>query len=92
MTVGVLGMAFADSGHPRVALPCCKILGYEAAQVICTDVYIKDPSFRSLAETVELADLLILAAPHREYREFTYPDDKPMIDIWNYFGNGACLT
>jgi UDP-N-acetyl-D-mannosaminuronic acid dehydrogenase len=95
MTVGLLGMAFkADSDDPRESLSykLKKALDYEAAGVLCTDVYIKDPTFLSLDETVARSDLLILGAPHREYRQFKFPEAKPMIDIWNYFGKGASLV
>jgi UDP-N-acetyl-D-mannosaminuronic acid dehydrogenase len=94
MKVGLLGMAFkADSDDPRESLSykLRKVLLPEAAEVICTDVYIKDPTFHSLEETVARSDLLILAAPHREYREYRYPEGTPLIDIWNHFGKGAGL-
>jgi UDP-N-acetyl-D-mannosaminuronic acid dehydrogenase len=95
MRVGILGMAFkGNSDDPRESLSykLRKVLEYEAAEVLCTDVYIQDPSFKPLAEVVERSDLLVLAAPHREYRSLTVPDTKPVIDIWNYFGKGTALT
>lgn len=95
MTVGVLGMAFkADSDDPRESLSykLRKILEYEAAEVLCTDVYIDDPTFLALAEVLDRADLLIVGAPHREYRAIEPSGSKPVIDIWNLFGRGATLT
>jgi UDP-N-acetyl-D-mannosaminuronic acid dehydrogenase len=95
MRVGVLGMAFkADSDDHRDSLSykLRKILEYEAAEVICTDVYIKSPSFLPLDEVVARADLLIIGAPHTAYRELRLPEGKPVIDIWNLSGKGALLT
>lgn len=92
MTVGVLGMAFkADCDDPRESLSykLRKLLVYEAAEVLCTDVYIDDPSFLPLDEVIRRADLLVLAAPHREYRDLDVPGSKPIADIWNVFGKGA---
>ena len=68
MCVGVLGMAFkADSDDPRESLSykLRKILEYEAAEVLCTDVYINDPDFQSLEDVVEQSDLLFVGAAPR---------------------------
>lgn len=95
MRVGILGMAFkADSDDPRESLSykLRKVLEYEAAEVLCTDVYIQDPSFLPVDEVVARSDLLIMGAPHREYRALSLPATKPIIDIWNFYGKGTALT
>jgi UDP-N-acetyl-D-mannosaminuronic acid dehydrogenase len=92
MCIGILGMAFkADSDDARESLSykLRKILQYEAAEVLCTDVYIKDPDFRTLDQVIEKAELLFIGAPHREYQQLKLPSSKLVIDIWNMFGRGV---
>jgi UDP-N-acetyl-D-mannosaminuronic acid dehydrogenase len=92
MTVGILGMAFkADSDDPRESLSykLRKVLEYEANEVLCSDVYIKDPRFLPAQMVIERSDILIVGAPHREYRSLQLPDSKPLVDVWNFYGKGA---
>jgi UDP-N-acetyl-D-mannosaminuronic acid dehydrogenase len=90
--IGLLGMAFkGDSDDPRESLSykLRKILEYEADEVLCTDVYIKDPSFLPLDEVIRRSDLLFVGTPHREYRALEIPASKPVIDIWNLYSKGV---
>jgi UDP-N-acetyl-D-mannosaminuronic acid dehydrogenase len=91
MTVGVLGMAFkAESDDTRSSLSykMKRILTGKAARVLCTDPYVSgDPDIVPLDSVVAEADLLIIAAPHREYRELQTA--TPVVDITNLRGNGV---
>jgi UDP-N-acetyl-D-mannosaminuronic acid dehydrogenase len=56
--------------------------------VLCTDPYVTvDPSLVPLEEVLARADLLVVGAPHPEYRGLT--TDKPVADIWDVLGNGV---
>jgi UDP-N-acetyl-D-mannosaminuronic acid dehydrogenase len=95
MTIGILGMAFKgdiDDTRESLSYKLRKILEYEAAAVVCTDPYVDDPRLVSLDEALERSDVLVLGAPHSDYRSLVIPDDKPVIDVWNFFGKGAQLT
>ena len=95
LTVGILGMAFKgdiDDARESLSYKLRKILEYEAASVICTDPYVDDPRLVSLGEVLERADVLVLGAPHSDYRSLVVPKDKPIVDVWNFFGKGAQLT
>jgi UDP-N-acetyl-D-mannosaminuronic acid dehydrogenase len=95
MRVGILGMAFkaeSDDSRESLSYKLRKILEYEAADVLCTDVYIEDPGLLSVEDVVDGSDLLILGAPHAAYRALEIPDSKPVIDVWNFFGKGTSLS
>ena len=91
MTVGILGMAFkggSDDIRSSLSYKLKRILAFKAGAVLCTDPYVTvDPHLRPLDEVLAEADLLIIAAPHPEYRELV--TDKPVADIWNVLGKGV---
>jgi UDP-N-acetyl-D-mannosaminuronic acid dehydrogenase len=91
MTVGILGTAFkgeSDDIRSSLAYKLRKILRFKAADVICTDPYVRvDPDLLPLDEVLARADLLVIAAPHRAYRHLRA--DVPVVDIWNLLGRGV---
>ncbi len=90
-TVGVLGMSFkggSDDTRDSLAYKLRRILRFKAHDVVCTDPYVTtDPTLIPLARVLAEADVLVIAAPHPEYRDL---DTKtPLVDVWDYTGNGT---
>jgi UDP-N-acetyl-D-mannosaminuronic acid dehydrogenase len=89
LTVGVLGMAFkggSDDPRESLAYKLRKILLLKANETLCTDPHIADERFLPLAEVLQRADLLVIAAPHPQYRDLV--TDKPVADMWGITGRG----
>jgi UDP-N-acetyl-D-mannosaminuronic acid dehydrogenase len=92
LTVGVLGMAFkggSDDPRESLAYKLRKILLLKAKQVLCSDPYVVDDRFVSTNDVLAQADLIVVAAPHAEYRDLA--TDKPVADIWGITGRGVVV-
>jgi UDP-N-acetyl-D-mannosaminuronic acid dehydrogenase len=93
MTVGILGMAFkggSDDTRSSLSYKLKRILAFKAGAVLCTDPYVtSDPALQPLPDVIARSDLLVIAAPHPDYRELA--TDKPVADIWNILGQGVRL-
>jgi len=91
MTVGILGMAFkggSDDTRSSLSYKLKRILAFKAGAVLCTDPYVTtDPALRPLPDVLAQSDLLVIAAPHPEYRQLKTA--KPVADIWNILGKGV---
>jgi len=91
LTVGILGMAFkgeSDDIRSSLSYKLKRILEFKADMVLCTDPYVTvDPSLLPQEEVIARSDLLVIATPHREYRDLV--TDKPVADIWNVLGTGV---
>ena len=88
--VGILGMAFkAESDDVRASLSykLRKLLQWAGAEVMCTDPYVADERLVDLDEVLAKSDILVLAAPHRAYRELSF-EGREVVDVWGATPHG----
>ena len=92
-TVGILGMAFkggSDDIRSSLSYKLKRVLAFKAGAVMCSDPYVTvDRTLRPLEEVLALSDILVIAAPHPEYRNLD--TSKPVVDIWNLRGDGVLV-
>jgi UDP-N-acetyl-D-mannosaminuronic acid dehydrogenase len=91
--VGILGMAFkAESDDSRASLSykLRKLLKWSGAQVLATDPYVDDDRLVPLNHVLAESDILVLGAPHRQYRNLDV-GGKDVVDVWGVLGEGIRL-
>jgi UDP-N-acetyl-D-mannosaminuronic acid dehydrogenase len=91
--VGILGMAFkAESDDARASLSykLRKLLRWAGARVIATDPYVQDDRLVSLETVLTDSEILVLGAPHRQYRGLLV-GGRDVVDVWGAMGNGIRL-
>jgi UDP-N-acetyl-D-mannosaminuronic acid dehydrogenase len=92
-TVGILGMAFkAESDDARASLSykLRKLLSWAGATVLATDPYVTDDRLVPVDEVLSGSDILILGAPHRQYRGLDV-GGRDVVDVWGAMGGGIRL-
>ena len=83
--VGIFGMAFkaeSDDIRDSLSYKLAKILRFEGADVLCSDEYVKDPSFLSKEELCRRVQVIIIGVPHKAYRTLKIPRSVKVVDIW----------
>jgi len=92
MTIGLLGMAFKsnnDDARASLSYKMKKVLAFKAEHVLTTDPYVTtDCDLMPLAEVINQSDMLILCAPHKQYKNLD-TKGKPVVDIWGFLGQGT---
>ena len=92
MTVGILGMAFkggSDDTRESLAYKLRKVLMLKARDVLCADPYVRDEKLVPHDEVLARADLVVIGAPHADYK--TLDLRVPVVDIWGLTGRGVLV-
>lgn len=88
LTVGLLGMAFKannDDTRSSLSYKIKKALKFRAKEVLTTDPHVtSDPELCPLETVLKQSDILILCAPHDEYKNLD-PSKFKIVDIWNFY-------
>ena len=86
--VAILGMAFkgdSDDVRDSLSYKLRKLLEVEAREVLCTDPYVQDSTLVPLEQALARADIFILGAPHSVYHSLSFPPDRQIVDVWNFW-------
>jgi UDP-N-acetyl-D-mannosaminuronic acid dehydrogenase len=84
-TAGILGMAFkAESDDKRESLSykLRKVLEMEAANVLCSDPYVRDADLIPEETLIGESDVIFIGSPHARYKSLDYRG-KPVVDVWD---------
>ena len=84
-SVGILGMAFkgdVDDVRDSLSFKIGKILRFEGSKVNYSDEYAKNKDFCSKEELIKRSDIIIVGAPHSNYKGLVISDEKKVIDLW----------
>ncbi len=91
--VGILGMAFkgdSDDSRESLSYKLKKVLTIEAAQVLCSDPYVKDSALVPAETLIKKSDIIIIGTTHSEYKKLKLDfKSKTIVDMWNFFGLGG---
>lgn len=93
LVVGILGAAFkaeSDDARSSLSYKLRKILLFRARDVLMTDPYVKDERLVPLDQVLERSDILIVATPHRAYRDIDI-SGRIVVDVWNFFERGRFM-
>jgi len=88
--VGLLGMAFkpeVDDIRSSLSYKLKRSLTMHAREVLTTDPFVTcDPDLLPVQEVIERSHVLVLATPHRLYKELDLCG-KPVFDVWGFLGD-----
>jgi len=86
-SVGILGMAFKsenDDTRESLSYKLRKLLLVETKKVLCNDIFIGDEVYDKLEILLDKSDILILAVPHKKYKNLKIRDNQYLLDVWDF--------
>jgi UDP-N-acetyl-D-mannosaminuronic acid dehydrogenase len=84
-TIGVLGVTFkaeTDDIRDSLSIELVKKLKKRNFKVIYSDVYYKDEKSLNTQHLIKKSDIIIIGAPHKQYKKIRFPKKKIIINIW----------
>lgn len=85
MHVGILGMTFKadiDDIRDSLSYKLGKLLRFHGANVLYSDEFYYDHTFVTKEELVNHSDIVIIGAPHSNYKVLTVPHHVEIVDTW----------
>ena len=85
--VGVLGLTFkgeTDDVRDSLAIKLIKILKARKIKTLQSDEYFKDKRSINKKLLVKKSDIIILATPHKAYKNLKISNKKILVDIWGF--------
>ena len=83
--IGVLGLAFkaeTDDIRDSLSIKLVKYLKKMNLKVLQSDEYYKNKLNVKKEFLVKKSDIIIIAAPHENYKKLKFPKNKIVVDIW----------
>jgi UDP-N-acetyl-D-mannosaminuronic acid dehydrogenase len=84
-TIGVLGVAFkaeTDDIRDSLSIELVQKLKEKKFKVIYSDVYYKDERSLDTKYLIKKSNIIIIGAPHKQYKKIIFPKNKYLINIW----------
>jgi len=83
--IGVLGLAFkADNDDTRdsLSIKLLQLLKKNKFKTLQSDEYFEDKNNVSKAYLVKKSNIIIIGAPHKQYKKIFFPKRIKLIDVW----------
>ena len=84
--IGILGLSFksdVDDIRDSLSIKLIKILKRKKYKFFISDEYVNDKRIISAKKLIKSSDIIIVAVPHKNYRNMIIPKNKIKIDTWN---------
>ena len=84
--VGILGLAFksnVDDIRDSLSFKLIKILDRKKIKYYVSDEYYSDPNCISKESLIKKSDIIIVAVPHKQYKNLRISKNKIIVDTWN---------